>query len=65
MLVKIAEKYKSNIILIKNEKHVTMKRLFSIMGLGVRCGDIITVQADGKDEDEAIKEIQEIFDANL
>ena len=35
------------------------------MGLGVKCGDTITVTANGADEDEAIKAMEEFLSANL
>ena len=59
MLVKEAEKYKSEIMLknTANEKVAAAKKLFAVMGLAVKCGDEVCVSADGEDEDAALSGI--------
>lgn len=47
--------------LTKGEKTVDMTRLFGIMGLAVKCGDEITIQCDGADEDAAFAALQEVL----
>ena len=42
-------------------KTADMKRIFAVMGLGVKCGDEITVTCDGPDEDAAMEKIQAIL----
>ena len=51
LLVKEADKFSSD-IQIQNEsgKTADAKRLFAIMGLGIKCGDTITVTVDGSDD---------------
>ena len=39
--------------------------LFRSMGLGVKCGEEVTVEAEGPDEDAAIKELETFFNENL
>ena len=37
------------------------RKLFSLMQLGVKCGDEIRVTADGTDEEAAISELEQTF----
>lgn len=64
-LVTLAKQYESNIILEKNDNKVDLKRLMSVLGLGVKQGDLITIQAEGNDEEEAVKEIKKYLENNL
>lgn len=65
VLVKEAAKYQSAITINKDGKTGDAKRIFAVMGLGVKCGQTITVKVDGPDEDEAAKAIEEFLKANL
>lgn len=65
VLVKEAAKYQSAITIDKDGKTGDAKRIFAVMGLGVKCGQTITVKVDGPDEDEAAKAIEEFLKANL
>lgn len=42
-----------------------MKSIFSLMGIGVKYGENITVLAEGKDENEAIRAIKSFMQNNL
>ncbi len=53
LLVKQAGKYASKITMTKGEKIADCKKLFAIMGLGVKCGDTVTLSLEGQDEVEA------------
>lgn len=64
-LVKMAKTYASSISVIKDGKKVDAKKLFSLMGLGVKQGMEITVQADGEDEAAAAEALEAFFKANL
>ncbi len=57
-LVQIASKFDSDVSLIANGKTANAESIISIMALGVKCGDEITIQAEGSDEASAIKEIE-------
>ncbi len=37
----------------------------AIMGLGVKCGDTVTVEVEGADEDAACEGIKAFFESNL
>ncbi len=65
LLVREASKYASDIKLSFNEKTGDAKRLFSVMGLGIKCGNKITVTIEGADEAEAISSIKSFFETNL
>ncbi|RHR29492.1 HPr family phosphocarrier protein [Clostridium sp. AF19-22AC] len=65
LLVKQAAGYKSDIKIGKGEKMADAKRIFGVMGLGVKTGEEIVMTADGEDEDTAITELEEFFKANL
>ncbi len=65
LLVKEAGKYKSDIILRLGEKEGDAKRIFSVMSLGVRCGQTVTVTVAGEDEELAAKAVEEFLKENL
>lgn len=65
VLVKEATKYQSSVTIEKDGKTGDAKRIFSVMGLGVKCGQTINVKVEGPDEDEAAKAIEEFLKANL
>lgn len=65
ILVKEAAKYESSITLEKDGKSGDAKRIFAVMGLGVKSGQTINVKVDGSDEEEAAKAVEEFLKANL
>lgn len=65
LLVKEAAKFQSAIKVKKDGKEADAKRIFGIMGLGVKKDNVITVSADGADEAEAIAALEAFFNANL
>lgn len=65
ILVKEAVKFTSDITIEKDGKSADAKRIFGLMGLGVKQGHTITVRADGADEDAAIAAMQALIKENL
>ncbi len=65
MLSKEGKKYQSAITVTKNGKSANVLRLMSLMGLGVKCGETVTVSVEGADEDAAFEGIKAFFEANL
>lgn len=65
MLVKCARAYESRITISKENRTADAKRLLSVMGLGIRCGDTVQVRADGADETAAAKGLQAFLEENL
>ena len=65
ILVKEAKKYASTITIVKGEKKADATRLMALMGLGVKCGEEITVCTDGENEEAASAAIEAFLKANL
>lgn len=65
MLVKEATRFNSTLTLECNGKSADAKRIFSVMSLGVKCGNTVTVKAEGGDEDNAIMAMEEFLKNNL
>ena len=65
LLTKEAKKYKSTITLTKDGKSVNVLKLMALMGLGVKCGDTVTVTVEGEDEETAAPAMEAFFKANL
>lgn len=65
LLVKEAQKYESVIKIACKGREAEARKLMAVMGLGVKCGDKVTVTAQGADEDEAAAAIEEFFKKNL
>jgi phosphocarrier protein len=57
LIVQCAKGYSASLTLHLGEKSADCRKLFSLMQLGVKCGDEIRVTADGQDEDAAIDEL--------
>ena len=54
MFVQEAGKYKSEINIIKGEKKINAKSIMGIMAGGISKGTVITIKADGEDEQAAM-----------
>lgn len=65
LLVKLANGYKSDIIISKDGKEANAKRIMALMSLGATKGTEITVRIEGPDEGEAAKAAEEFLKANL
>lgn len=62
MLVSVAGEYSSRIYISYNDKKVNAKSIMGVMNLVPYNGDIITVTADGADEDKAADAIVKFFE---
>ena len=65
MLAKTAKALYSEISITKSEKTVGAVNLMSLMCVGVKCGDTITVTINGGDEDASEKAMKQFFESNL
>lgn len=65
LLAKKAKELNAEITITKGEKTVGATKLMALMGLGVKCGDTITVNVSGVDEENAEKAMKEFLEANL
>ena len=65
MLVKEVKKYDASITIVKGDKKADAKKLMVLMGLGIKCGDTVTVEVTGTDEDTAVSALETFFKENL
>ena len=65
MLVKEAKKYESQIMIKKGDKQAVVRKLMMLMGMGVKCGEEVTVEVTGSDEEEACVAMDAFFKTNL
>ena len=50
------------IVVLKDGKEVDAKRIFGVMGLGVKCGQEITLKTDGEKEEEAMETLSKFLE---
>ena len=65
LFVKEAAAFPCKVIIEKDGKEADAKRIFGVMGLGVKCGEEITVCTDGENEEAASAAIEAFLKANL
>ena len=66
LLVKAAKPFVSTVIIKKEDgKTADATRLMAIMGLGIKCGNMVEVSAEGEDEARAIEAVETFFQTNL
>lgn len=64
-IVDEAKNYEATITIKKDDKEADLKRIFALLTLCVKCGDLVTVTIDGKDEDIAFEKMKNIFKENV
>ena len=65
MLAKTAKAFESEISISKGEKTVVCTKLMALMGMGIKCGDTVTITVSGADEEAAEKAMKEFLEKNL
>ena len=65
LLVKEAKKFESKISVAKGVRKADLKKLFAVMGLGVKQGETITIEVEGADEEAAAATVEAFLTANL
>lgn len=65
IVVAEARKYASTATITSKGRTTDLKRIFGVMGLCIKCGEEITVNVSGTDEEKAAEEIQRAFIVNL
>ena len=63
LFVQEANKFKSKIMVKKGEKEVNAKSILGVLTLGVTKGSLVTVTADGEDEQEALQAITALHES--
>ncbi len=65
MLVKEASKFNSEITIESKGNKANAKKIFSVMSLGAKYDDEITLTAEGSDEAEAMTALENFIKENL
>ena len=64
-LVKAAKAFSGSITISKEGKTGDCKKIFAIMGLAVKNGNMVTITIDGEDEDAAFEAIKSFMEQNM
>ncbi len=64
-LVKAAKGFASTVKVLKDGKAADAKKIFGLMGLGVKQGEQIEVQVEGADEEAAAEALETFLKENL
>lgn len=65
LLVKEAKKFESNISVFKGARKGDLKKIFTIIALGVKQGETIKVQVEGADEEQAASAVEAFLKENF
>lgn len=66
LVVAEAKKYPNTVITITNKgKTADLKRIFGVMGLGVKKGEEVVIDFDGAEEEAAYAGVSKVFKDNL
>lgn len=65
MFVKEAAAFLCKITISRDGKEVDAKRIFGVMGLGVKCGQEIVLRTEGEREEEAMEKLSKFLETNL
>lgn len=61
ILVKFANRFKSNITIICGNKTANAKSILSVLSLGAVRGSMITIRVDGQDEQYALSSLKKLI----
>ena len=50
---------------LDNGKTCDLRKLMALMGMGIKCGDTVTVKIEGADEDTAAPALEKFFNEHL
>lgn len=64
-LVRLVQGYQSQVRMLRGERSCDVKNVLSLMGLGVRQGETVAVQATGADEAECAAAIEAFLKARV
>lgn len=65
LLAKEAKKFTSVCTITKGEQTKKLTQLMMLMNMGIKQGDVVTVKAEGADEDAAAEALKAFFQNNL
>ncbi len=65
LVAKTAKELDSTVSVTCNGKTVEATRLMALIGLGVKCGNEVTVTVEGGDEETSYSTMEKLFQENL
>lgn len=65
VVAKAAKELSSKVTITCNGKTAEATRLMALIGLGVKCGNEVTVTVEGEDEASAVAAMEKLFKENL
>ena len=65
LLAKEAKQFQSVCTITKGDITKKLTQLMMLMSMGVKQGDVVTIKAEGPDEDAAIAALEAFFQPNL
>jgi len=65
LFVQAAKNFESTINVCKDDRAVDAKSILSVLTLGAESGAVITIRAEGDDEDLAIAGLQKLIESNF
>lgn len=64
-LTKLALSFPCRITIIQGSRRADAKKIFGVVGLGVKCGQEIVVETDGEQEEEAMEALRAFLENDL
>ncbi len=64
-LVKLAQGFASDVTIRRGERLVSAKKLFALMGMGIKQDEVVTVTVSGADEEAALTALETFFREQL
>ena len=64
-IVKLAAKYKADILLVRDDLEVNGKSIMGVMMLAAEYGSSLVLRAEGPDETEAVGEIAKLIESKF
>lgn len=64
-IVNEAKNYEANMTIKLGNKEADLKRIFAVLTLCAKYGDVVTIEIDGADEDIALEKMKNIFKENV
>ena len=65
LLAKEAKNFSSVCTITKGEQTKKLSQLMMLMSMGIKQGDVVTVKAEGDDDDAAIAALKAFFESHL
>lgn len=64
-LTKLALSYPCRVTVMQGGRRADAKKIFGVMGLGVKSGQEITLETEGDQEEEAMEALRDFLEKNL